>query len=452
MDMSYRDDSDNHLHDYLTELPNRDYIYEYIVYLLQMSELYESRFALLTVRINGLKHINNSLGIFIGDAMLKKVGTLIKSAATEGMGQEVFTGRLSGGDFAVLIPFKHQMKGEPGDISSDERRVRLCCEAIINITKDQIEINEYKLYPSVNIGASIYPYHGATAEELLRKADLAKGTAKQDRHNTYSIYDIRMDGDVERIMFLNNSLPVAIATNQFELFFQAQMEVRTETIVGAEALIRWRHPEKGLIFPDYFITYAENNGYALQIDLLVLEMACEQVNTWQRRGLNIPVSVNISARHFANGLICDSVSKVLANKQTDPSMLKIELVESALIEDFYGAVKVINDLKEMGVTVALDDFGTGYSSLEYVARLPLDYLKVDRTFSMHMDKNPSYKIILETIMTLAKGMKVKTIVEGVESQLQLDFLKTIGSNLAQGYFINKPMPVGQFEELLAKYN
>jgi diguanylate cyclase (GGDEF)-like protein len=418
---------------------------------MQMSEYHESRFALLIVRVNGLKHINNSLGIFIGDDMLKEMGALIKSAAAAGAGQDVFAGRLSGGDFVILLSFQNPQKGEPAEIKTDEKIVQSCCEAIIDITKEQIEINGYKLYPSVNIGASIYPHHGTTAEELLRKADLAKGTAKQDKPNSYSIYDVRMDGDVERTMFLNNNLPAAISSNQFELYFQAQLDIKAGTIAGAEALIRWKHPEKGLILPNYFIVYAENNGYALQIDTLVLEMACNQINAWRDKGINLPVSVNISARHFTNGLIYDSISKILKEKQTEPSMLRIELVESALLEDFHGAVKVISDIREMGVTIALDDFGTGYSSFEYVARLPLDCMKADRTFSMHMDENPSNKIILETIMTLAKGMKVKSIVEGVESQSQLDFLKTIGSDLAQGYFINKPMPIDQFELFLEQY-
>jgi diguanylate cyclase (GGDEF)-like protein len=436
------------LNDYLTGLPNRDYIYEMIIYSLQTSEIYETRFALLIIRLNGLKNINNSLGIFTGDTLIKEIGTLMKAAVLSSAAPfNPFVGRLGGADFAVLLTLQNPEQENP-DIKQDEEVLRICCEAIIKKTQENIEINGYNLYPSINIGASIYPFHGATAEEMLRKADLAKSAAKQNKPNSFQMYDFLMDGDLERTMFLNNNLPVAIASNQFELYYQGQMNIETGLIIGAEALIRWLHPEKGLIFPGYFIEYAENNEFSIPIDLLVLKMACEQINKWRDKGFDLLISVNISPKHFANGLIYDSVTKALKSYDVDPRLLKIELLESALLENFDVTIRVINDLRKMGVTVALDDFGAGYSSLEYVAKLPLDFLKIDRGFSMHLKENPSNEVILETIVTLAKGMKVKTIVEGVESQFQYDFLKKIGCDLAQGYFINKPLPVDKFEQLL----
>ncbi|MCL2704164.1 MAG: bifunctional diguanylate cyclase/phosphodiesterase [Defluviitaleaceae bacterium] len=439
------------INDYLTDLPNRSYIYEMIIYSLQSSELYETRFALMIVRVNGLKNINNSLGIFTGDTLLKEMGALVKSAAASSASVtnlNPFVGRLSGGDFVVLLTFNDLKEDSITVRQSDEEIINIFCEAIIDKAKDYIEIYGYKIFLSVNIGISIYPHHGATAEEMLRKADLAKGFAKQSKPNSYKIYDNHMDGDLERIMFLNNNLPIAISSNQFELFYQGQMDIKTKKIVGAEALIRWRHPEKGLIFPGYFISYAEENGYGIQIDTLVLDMACKQINKWRDMGYNISVSVNISPQHFINGLIYDTISKVISNNCTEPTMLKIEMLESVLLQNFDVTIKMINDLQKLGVAVALDDFGTGYSSLEYVAKLPLDFLKIDRGFSMTLAENSSNKIILETIMTLAKGMKVKTIIEGVENQFQFDFMKKIDCDQVQGYFINKPMPVHEFEQLL----
>jgi EAL domain-containing protein (putative c-di-GMP-specific phosphodiesterase class I) len=255
-----------------------------------------------------------------------------------------------------------------------------------------------------------------------------------------------MDGDAGKRLFLNSNLPIGISTNQFELFYQAQVEAATEKLVGAEALIRWRHPERGMIPPGDFIEFAETNAYGIPIDKLVLEMACQQILKWQEKCHDLVVSVNISPKHFENGLICDSVNKVLAYTGVKPPQLKIELLESVLVDDFAGTVKVINDLRKLGVCVALDDFGSGYSSLEYVAMLPLDYLKIDRTFAMNLEKNTSNKILLETIITLAKGMKVKTIAEGVENRFQLDFLSSIGCDIVQGYYINKPMDAAAFEE------
>ena len=436
------------MNDSLTDLPNRTHIYESIVYSLQTAEIYNTKLAILIVRINGLKNINNSLGIVTGDIILKEMGALIKSAASsEDLALSVLVGRLSGGDFVVLVTLPADNETE----SADETIVRTYCSAIIEKTGEHLEISGYKLYLSTNIGVSIYPYHGETADELLRKADLAKSASRENGPNTYKFYKNLMEGDAERTLFLNSNLPTALSSNQFELFYQAVMNVKTDEIVGAEALIRWRHPEKGLIFPGDFIPFSDDNGYSIQIDKLVLEMACRQINSWQDKGLNLIISVNISPRHFENGHICDSVSDILEKTSIDPSRLRIELLESILLEDFDVAVKVIGNLRSLGVNVALDDFGSGYSSLEYVARLPIDFLKIDRSFSMRMDNVPTNKVILETIMTLAKGLHVKTVAEGVESKSHLDFLKSIGCDFAQGYFISKPIPANEFELFLGTF-
>ena len=433
------------MNDYLTELPNRSYIYESIVYSLQTAEIYGTKFAILIVRVNGLKNINNSLGIVTGDIILKEMGSLIKSAAESDDGSlNVLVGRLSGGDFVVLLT----LPADNDDENSIDSILRAYCESINAKTNEYVEISGYKLYLSTNIGVSIYPYHGDTAEDLLRKADLAKNDSKQHGPNTYRFYKELMEGDVERVLFLSSNLPAALSSNQFELFYQALMQIETGIIIGAEALIRWRHPERGLIFPGDFISFSEDNGYSIQIDNMVLDMACRQINIWQDKGYDIAVSVNISPKHFEDGIICDKVSETLMRNSTDPSKLKVELLESILLEDFGVAVNVINSLRALGVIVALDDFGTGHSSLEYIARLPVDYLKIDRSFTMRLDENPINKVVLETIMTLAKGIKVKTVAEGVETQQHFDFLKTIGCDFAQGYFINKPLPVDDFESLL----
>ncbi|MCL2015277.1 MAG: bifunctional diguanylate cyclase/phosphodiesterase [Defluviitaleaceae bacterium] len=445
------------MNDQQTELPNRAYLYESLVNLLQMSELYPLRFALLTIRVNGLKHINNSLGIITGDLLLKEVGLLIKAAiAQQELDLDVIVGRLNGVDFGVIMMFPLDGEEEPPSTEKIDLQttkeyaiVQTCCNAIIEKANDHVDINNHQLYLSANIGASIFPFHGETAEELLRKADLAKATAKQSGFNSYKIYEDLMDSDAENILFLNNNLPVAIASNQFELFYQAQVDVKSGIIVGTEALIRWRHPDKGIIFPGDFIPFADENNYSIQLDSIVLAMACVQINKWRQEGFDLTVSVNISPKHFDNGLICDTVHTMLKdNSSISASNIKIELLESVLLDDFDFTVKVINDLRRVGINVALDDFGSGYSSLEYVAKLPMDYLKIDRTFLMNLEKNPSNKIILETIMTLSRGMKVKTIAEGVETAEHYSFLKTIGCDLAQGYYINRPLPADEFEKLL----
>ena len=433
------------MNDHLTDLPNRSYIYESIVYSLQTAELYGSKFAILIVRVNGLKNINNALGLVTGDIILKEMGALIKAAAEfEDGSLNVLVGRLSGGDFVVMLTLPADCEDE----NSVSSALESYCKTIIEKTSEYVEISGYKLYLSTNIGVSIYPYHGDTAEDLLRKADLAKNDSKLGGSNTYRLFKKLMEGDVDKTLFLSNNLPEALAANQFELFYQALMCIETGVIVGAEALIRWKHPEKGMIFPNDFISFSEDNGYSIQLDNLVLDMASRQINRWQDKGYDLAVSVNISPKHFEEGLICSSVKDTLTRNSTDPSKLKVELLESILLEDFGVAVNVINNLRALGVMVALDDFGTGHSSLEYIARLPVDYLKIDRSFTMRLNENPFNKVILETIMTLAKGIKMKTVAEGVESQSHFDFLKSIGCDFAQGYFINRPVPADDFESAL----
>ena len=445
---------DNYLmSDNLTGLPNREHIYGVITSMLQKPETEQQRFALMYIRINGLKNINNSLGIITGDLLLKATGTLIQSAVKNSIELETFVGRLGGGDFVVLIllPPLDQEKIEDEDYEvdkEDENVIRVCCNAIIAETSKHIEINGYKLYPSANIGACIYPLHGHTAEELLRKADLAQNDAKREGLGTFSTYQSFMDGDAEEILFLSNNLPTAIPSNQFEMFYQAMVDVKTGKALAAEALIRWWHPERGLIFPDRFMPFAERNAYGVQIDLLVLNMACKQIKKWQKKGIDLIVSINTSPKHFMNGLIHDSVKTALETHDVDPSKLRIEILENILLDDFKAAIKMINDLRALGVEIALDDFGAGYSSLEYVAKLPMDYLKIDRSFMMNMKRSPDNKIIMKTILTLAKGLNVKTVAEGVEHREDFEFLRDIGCEIAQGYFINKPMSVDSFEHFI----
>jgi len=432
--------------DYLTGLPNRDHMYEAIVYLIQTADMFNHRFALMIIRVNGLRNINNSLGIITGDLLLKAMGTIVETAINGSTDNETITGRLNGGDFIVLITLPSE-----NDRETDNLIIEKCCNAVFKETNQHVEINGYKLYPFANIGASIYPFNGETAEELLRKADLAKNEAKQSGPGTYMLYDSFMDGDAEEVLFLNSNLPTAIKTNQFELFYQAMIDVQTKKVMAAEALIRWNHPGKGMIFPDFFMPYAEKNAYGMQIDLLVLNMACKQINAWKKKGINLTISVNISPRHFMNGIIYDSVKKALDNYNVEPSCLRIEILENVLLNDFNAMVKVINDLRSMGVGIALDDFGTGYSSLEYVAKLPLDYLKVDRSIMINIQENPGNKIIMETILTLTKGMQVKAIVEGVETQEDFELLRAMDCDIAQGYLINKPMNIKAFEEFLEEW-
>ncbi|MCL2236446.1 MAG: EAL domain-containing protein, partial [Defluviitaleaceae bacterium] len=354
--------------DYLTGLPNRNLMYESIVNSLQMAEMFFSKFAILSVKVGGLKQINDSLGMLTGDMALKAMSGVIADAVAsvniEGFEGGNVTGRMSGADFVVLVSL-------PSCVYEGNLIVSQYCEAIVTQTREPIEVNGHKLYLSTNVGAAIHPVHGEGAEEMLRKAEMARTVAKNEAPGTYLIYENFMGGDADDALWLNGNLPTAIEQNQFELFYQAKLDLEYGKIIGAEALIRWMHPEKGLLNPGAFVDFAERNNYGIQIDELVLDMACKQINLWKEKGFDFIVSVNISPRHFAGGLIYDTVKNVLENNNVNPSQLEIEILESIVVEDFDGTVKVVNDLRELGVRVSLDDFGSGYSSLEYVAKLPI---------------------------------------------------------------------------------
>ncbi len=316
----------------------------------------------------------------------------------------------------------------------------------------EVELEDYLLYITVGIGVSLFPRHGDTVEMLMRKADEAKLEAKRMGNNDFVIYEDTMSTSTQKTLFLNNNLPIAIEDDQFALFYQGQMEIGTRRIPKVEALIRWMHPEEGIIPPSEFIPFVEENNFALTIDDIVLRKACQQIRAWRKRGLDVKTSVNISAKHFANGLILSTLSRIFEEySDVPPALLQIELLESTLIENFEMTVQVMKAIRKFGLTLALDDFGAGYSSLEYIASLPVDILKIDRSFTMNLFENPHNKVILKTIITMAQDMDMVVLAEGVETRAQLEFLQSLGCDYAQGYLINSPLPPDAMEMLIREY-
>ncbi len=425
--------------DPLTDLPNRMYFYELIVNAIQNAHMSNTKFILLIININGLMHINNSLGLDTGDMVLRETASRIKKLFAK---QGAITSRLSGDDFSLLIP--HTKKS---------RSIEDYCNMALSITKEPFVVKENKLLITLSIGASLFPNHGETVETLLKNADAAKNAASNAGKNSFKLYEEIMIEETEKTLFLNNNFPVAILKDEFELYYQSQVDVQTKQISSVEALIRWIHPKRGIITPFEFIPYAEKNNYSVQIDKIVLEKACKQILKWQKENLDLQISVNISPKHFKNGLILNTLHKVLDKyKSVNPSLLKIELLESTVLDDFDLTVKVIEEIKKIGASVALDDFGSGYSSLEYIASLPVDTIKIDRFFTLNLEVNPKNKIILKTIISLAREMKFLALAEGVETEAQFEYLKAIGCDVVQGYFFNKPLPINEFNKLLKAFN
>lgn len=428
------------LNDTLTGLPNKSYFYQIVINAIESAYYEGTKFILLVISINGLSDINTYLGISTGDTVISEVSSRLKKVA------EVYScipGRINGDNFGLIAP-----------ITEISKEVAVFyCQKIIEKTRKPIYTDDEELTIGINVGASIYPLDGENVESLIKNADAANAAAGLLGKNEFKIYNEKMTEESERVLFLSNNLPIAISHDQFELYYQCQVNIETEKVIGVEALIRWIHPSRGIIYPMEFIPFAEDNHYSLQIDTIVIDMACKQYRRWHSKGINIKVSVNISAKHFTNGAILNTLKKIFKNNDiTDPSFMCIELIENAILGDFEQTVEVMNKIKDMNVTIALDDFGAGYSSFEYLTMLPLNVLKIDRALCMDMMTKSNNKLILKTITNLAHEIGFKVLAEGVEETGHFEYLREIGCDYAQGYLINKPVPAEEAEKLVMKYN
>ncbi len=423
--------------DNLTDAPNRSYFYHILVNEMQYADYTNTMVGVMMVDISKMKHVNDTLGYYIGDQVIKEVAHRIKSI----LGESFPLSRFSGDEFAVLIPNL-----------TDTQQIRDICDKIYEVMKVPISLDQFSLIASVNIGISVFPTDGESVDTILKNAEAAMFQAKNEMDGLYRFYKASMTEESGKLLFLNSELLQAISNDEFELFYQAQLNIATNRIHSAEALIRWNHPVRGLLPPFEFIPFAEENGLIIEIDRMMLRKACLQAKKWYDAGKNITVGVNISADHFRHGDIVNSIIETLEETQVPAHLLEIEILESVMIEDMKHTIGIIEKIRSIGVIVSLDDFGSGYSSLEYITLLPLDIIKIDRGFTMHLEENPRNKIIVKTILALSKEMNFKVIAEGVEKQSHLDFLREQGCDFAQGYFINQPLPLDGIEDVMRKYN
>ena len=304
---------------------------------------------------------------------------------------------------------------------------------------------------SASIGISIYPDDGPDAETIVRNADMAMYQAKSHGRNSFHLYTRSLDHASARRVSIENSLRKALDRNEFMLFYQPRLSVTTGMIVGAEALIRWNHPEHGMVMPDEFIPVAEESGLITPIGEWVLKTACRQNKHWQEIGLApIELAVNVSVRQIRSGDFRRTVEEALKEAGLALEFMGLELTESALAANPERTIGVLQELKDMGVRVYIDDFGTGYSSLSYLKKLPINAIKVDRSFISDLTLNQDDSAIVRAIVAMAHSMKLRVTAEGVETLDQLAFLKVIGCDEMQGYFVSRPVPAEQFEELLRR--
>ncbi len=434
-------------YDNLTGLANRQLFRELLQHELQRALRQDAQCALLFIDLDRFKRINDTLGQPAGDLVLQTIGNRINSC-------------IRGCDVAALHYEDDQKLEQVARLGSDEFTVILTdieqpedaaqiVQRILEAIAQPIEGLGQEVLVSASIGIALGPQDGSDVETLIKNADLAMYAAKDKGRNTYQFFDKTMNDVVLDKFALENDLRKAIEQDQLELYFQPKINPITGEIVGAEVLLRWKHPQRGMVSPMTFIPIAEESGFIIELGTWVLQQACQINHDWQARGMTIvPLAINLSAANFNHPNLLPDIRRTLADLSLSPSFLVIELTEGILMTDAKETIETLTALKEMGIYLSVDDFGTGYSSLSYLKRFPLDELKIDKGFVQDIINDPNDAAITAAIIGLAQNLKLNVVAEGVETTEQADFLLRRGCNTMQGYLFAKPMPQREFEVLL----
>lgn len=420
-------------YDPLTDLPNRILLKAHIDHELITATRKNTHFALLFLDLDHFKKINDTLGHSVGDKLLIEIARRLKSVVRE----EDTVSRLGGDEFNILLP------------GTEFKGAALVAEKIITAVSEPFQIEQNILHISLSVGISLFPENGANYETLYKNADTALYQSKEKGRNQYQFFTQEMQILTMRRMEIENNLRNAADKNELLLFYQPQMDVKTKQIVGAEALIRWRHPQWGMVSPAEFIPVAEDCGLIIPIGDWVLEQAIAQAKRWHDAGFeSISIAVNLSLAQFNEGILYEKVKNTLEHFQLEARYLELELTESIAMQNTEVAIKITQQLAELGVQLSIDDFGTGYSSLSYLQSFALNKLKIDQSFSSNMVDNKETENIVNAIISMAKSLNLKTIAEGVETKEQLEMVVDKGCDQVQGFYYSKPVPADEFTELL----
>ncbi|HET8731992.1 MAG TPA: EAL domain-containing protein [Moraxellaceae bacterium] len=440
-DMTARREAEERLrylsnYDKLTGFANRNLFRDRLHAAISRARDANHQVALLYIDLDRFRQINDTLGHEVGDELLKKAAKRISSVD----GTIDTISRIGGDEFTLII-----------DRYEDRAALEHLCERIIAELRRPFRIGEHELLLGASIGISIFPENGRELQILLNHADIAMHQAKRLGGNTTKFYtaDLRV-ASIEQLN-LETSLRKAIFRDEFVVHYQPKMDLRTNRIVGVEALVRWQHPSLGLLFPGDFIPLAEETGLVSAIGELVLDKAARQAQQWKEMGLgDIRTSVNIPAHQVRKGNLVQVVKRVLDNSGLDPTLLELELTESSLMEDSDNVLTMLNDLRSRGIVISLDDFGTGYSSLSYLKRFPIDVLKIDQAFIRDIGQSPDDEAITRAIIAMAHSMNMSVVAEGVETEGHLAFLRKEGCDYIQGYLLSRPIPDADLSQLLRR--
>jgi diguanylate cyclase (GGDEF)-like protein/PAS domain S-box-containing protein len=421
-------------HDGLTDLPNRAAFLQALAQMIEACEGTDEEFAVLSVDLDGLKEVNDVFGHAIGDKLLIEVSRRIQASARGGV-----VARLSGDEFGLIIDGKQPIAG------------MLLAEQLAEALAKEFLIEGKSVRTGCTTGIAVFPHNGADAASLLANAGAALFRAKAKSRGSISIYEPEMDLQIRDRRVLHQDLSVAIRNGELSLHYQPQAmagpTVASSEIIGFEALARWMHPVRGFVPPGDFIPLAEESGLIVEMGEWILREACREAASWP---LPLQIAVNLSPAQFMHGDLVSLVHSILIETGLAPGRLELEITEGVLIEDFDRGLALLRRLKALGVRVSMDDFGSGYSSLSYLQAFPFDKIKIDRAFVINLGRNPQSAAIVRAVIGLGHGLEMSIVAEGVETQEQLGFLAEQGCDAVQGYFIGKPLPIGQYAALVGR--
>ncbi len=427
-------------YDTLTLLPNRRLLIDRLKFALASSARSTKRGALLFLDLDNFKILNDTLGHDIGDQLLQQAALRIQSNVREGD----TVARQGGDEFVVILEDLSEA------IFEAAAQTETIGKKILSALSQPYQLGAHQHFCTISIGATLFGDSQTEIDGLFKQADIAMYQSKKAGRNTLRFFDQQMQNGLNIRAILESELREAIEKNQFELYYQVQVD-ETNRALGAEALIRWLHPERGLVSPVQFIPVAEETGLILPIGKWVLDTACAQLKTWQKDSntKHLKISVNVSAKQFRQADFVDQIIDVIQRHNISPTLLKLELTESHLLDNIEETILTMNELSKFGIDFSLDDFGTGYSSLQYLKRLSINQLKIDQSFVHDLTSDKSDRAIVRTIIAMADSLNMSVIAEGVETEEQRQLLLNKGCNQFQGYLFGKPVPIAEFEALVS---
>ena len=415
--------------DSLSGLANRNYLNEFLEILIPTAKRKNSEFAFLFLDLDNFKTINDSLGHHIGDELLLNVSDVLKKV----LRPNDFIARVGGDEFVLIIQ----------DFKSNLELTNIIKRIQEQLSKPWL-IQTNPISTTCSVGIAIFPKDGQDIISLMKNADIAMYEAKKHGRNTYHFFTEELNDAVLRIINLDKEMQNALKNNNYKLFYQPKVCIETSKIIGAEALIRWIHPKKGFIAPSEFIPLAEENDFILKLGDWIINEALNQHLDWKNKGIDIAISINISAKQFLEKDFAENLIKKIEEKSIIPNKIILEITEYILIDNSNKVYSSLKKLHDFGIKISLDDFGTGYSSLSYLRKYPIDYLKIDKSF-VDETYSKNGKIFIETIVKMGQMLNMKIVAEGVENSNQVEYLKSISCDLYQGYYFSKPLSAKDFE-------